>query len=165
MEIEIIEISHLSGDKCHIYSVIIDGDEDDLFTTFIKDNLSTHRDETMNIFNRLRVIGNKTGAIPTFFKDREGAPVDGIQAFYDIPNSNLRLYCINYGSQTILLGSGGPKPKTIRAYQEDEQLSNSVKQLQRIEKIIKQAVRDRDIILHENGEISGITKLTDYEDD
>ena len=84
---------------------------------------------------------------------------------YDIPNSNLRLYCINYGSQTILLGSGGPKPKTIRAYQEDEQLSNSVKQLQRIEKIIKQAVRDRDIILHENGEISGITKLTDYEDD
>ena len=165
MEIEIIEISQISGDKCHIYSVIVDDDKEDLYTSFVKENFLAHRIVIIDMINRLKVIGRERGAIPSFFKDDEGIPGDGIMAFYDIPDSNLRLYCINYGRQMIILGSGGVKPKSIRTYQEDEKLYGCVKQLQRIEKIIREAIKDKDIILLANGDINGTTKLTDYEDD
>ncbi|MBK6979124.1 MAG: hypothetical protein IPH28_20170 [Cytophagaceae bacterium] len=47
---------------------------------------------------------------------------DGVCALYDDPDRNLRLYCIRYGKQIVVLGGGGHKPKTIRALQEDEKL-------------------------------------------
>ena len=53
----------------------------------------------------------------------EGIPGDGVCALFDLPNSNLRLYCIRYGNSIIILGGGGQKPKTISAFQENEKLA------------------------------------------
>jgi len=36
----------------------------------------------------------------------------------------LRLYCIRYGTQLVVIGNGGPKPKSIRALQEDVKLTD-----------------------------------------
>lgn len=165
MEAEIIELSHLSGNKCRIYSVIINNEDRDSFTRFVMDNLDKHKKEVLNIIGKLKSIGNSTGAIKSFFKDKEGRPGDGLMALYDEPGSYLRVYCINYGKQTILLGGGGPKSKEIRAYQEDTALFGKVKELQKIEKLIRFALQAGDLVLEENGTISGNLKLNNYEDD
>ncbi|WP_107038590.1 hypothetical protein [Brumimicrobium mesophilum] len=69
---------------------------------------------------RLKIIGNETGARESFFKTKEGVPGDGVCALYDTPDKKLRLYCIRYGKELIIIGSGGQK--NVRALQGDEKL-------------------------------------------
>ena len=68
----------------------------------------------MNFLERIRTINEKTGARESFFKPNEGKPGDLVCALFDIPNSNLRLYCIRFGNSLIILGGGGEKKKTIK---------------------------------------------------
>jgi len=56
---------------------------------------------------RLKIIGNETGARESFFKTKEGIPGDGVCTLYDTPDKKLRLYCIRYGKQLIIIGAGG----------------------------------------------------------
>ncbi|MGL5938452.1 MAG: hypothetical protein ACRCY5_07020 [Phocaeicola sp.] len=155
MKIELVEIAPLSGNACKIYSVVVDDAEDDLFTSFLKEYRSSHKAEVDNILYRLKSMGNKTGASLNFFKVKESKPTDGIMALYDRPNAKLRLYCIHYGTQTLILGGGGPK--TTRTYQEDDNLNDNVELLQEIEKVITDAIKEKDLVLKDNGEITGIT--------
>lgn len=64
---------------------------------------------------RLKIIGTKTGAREQFFKLHEGNPGDGVCALFDLPDKNLRLYCIRYNTQIIILGGGWNKTCTCFA--------------------------------------------------
>jgi hypothetical protein len=66
-------------------------------------------------------------------------------ALYDNPDSNLRLYCICYGTQIIIVGNGGHKPKTIRALQEDAKLTKENSLIKEISQQITQRIKDKDI--------------------
>lgn len=122
MKYKIVELDEFTGSEATIYSIIINNDKETLFEKFVKENLILFKDEIINIFNRLETIGNNTGAREIFFKTKEGYPGDGVEALYDIPDKKLRLYCIRYGLQIIILGGGGEKPENIKALQEDEKL-------------------------------------------
>lgn len=93
----------------------------------------------------MNTISNKTGARESFFKTKEGNPGDGICALYDQPGSKLRLYCIRFGQELVILGGGGPKPKAIRALQEDEKLKTENYTLRQISKNIMAAVKDKNL--------------------
>jgi hypothetical protein len=123
MKCKLVKLSRFSGDKASIYSVIVNNDNQTLFDKFIEENKISFINEITNILNRLKTIGNKTGARKDFFKEFEGNPGDGVCALYDIPGSNLRLYCIKYGTELIVIGGGGPKPKNFRSLQQDEKLT------------------------------------------
>lgn len=42
---------------------------------------------------------------------------------YDEPDTELRLFCIRFENEKIvILGGGGPKPKIIRAWQDSPKL-------------------------------------------
>ena len=73
------------------------------------------------------ILLEKKAAREGYFKLHEGKPGDGIVALYDRPDSRLRLYCIRYGSVTLIVGGGGAKPKSVRAWQEVPELARSVK--------------------------------------
>jgi hypothetical protein len=75
---------------------------------------------------------------------------------YDSPNSNLRLYCIRYGTQIVLLGNGGYKPKTIKSLQEDEKLTEENYLLRKLSKEITQKLKEKDItIINEGKDFEG----------
>ena len=122
MKVEIIKLSQFSGKKATFYSAIIDDDSQTLFDKFLNDNETLFFDEIEDILLRIELIANDTGARRNMFKENEGKLGDLVCALYDMPHSNLRLYCIRLGSTIIVLGGGGHKPKTTRALQENKTL-------------------------------------------
>lgn len=147
MKCELIKIDELSGNKASIYSVIIDEGDASLFEEFVDENENSYLSEIKNILQRLKTIGNKTGAREQFFKINEGYPGDGVCALYDDPDKKLRLYCIRFGTMIVVLGGGGPKPKNIRAFQESEKLTEENYLLRAISKQITEMITDKEIRL------------------
>lgn len=164
MKYDIVEITELSGEECHIYSIRPEGNECSLFDNFLLDNFDEYEKEIKDIYNRLRVIGKETGAREQFFKKNEGKPGDGVCALFDKPGSKLRLYCITYGHTTLLLGDGGPKPKNFRAWQEVDGLNEKVPFLMRISNLMTEKIREKDIKITLDGRLTGDLTLTDTVD-
>lgn len=143
---EIVKIDQLSGCKCSIYTITDSNNEGETFLNqFIDENINSFKSETIEIVSRLKSIGNKTGARIQFFKENEGIPGDGVCALYDIENSNLRLYCIHYGKQLIVVGGGGHKPKSIRTLQEDEKLKKENYFLRKLSALITKRIIEHEI--------------------
>lgn len=145
MECTIVKLDNFSGTQTSIYSVYIEEEGKTLFDKFIEENLSMFNLEIIDIVQRLLTIGKITGAREQFFKTNEGVPRDGVCALYDDPNSKLRLYCIRYGNDIVILSGGGFKPKTIRALQEDKKLETVNYFLRDLSKEITQRLKDKDI--------------------
>lgn len=142
MKIELVESSLLSGNCATIYDVVIDSDEK-LFEKFIEENIEVHRKEIKNILDKLQTIGHKTGARISHFKENEGSLGDGVCAMFDLPAKNLRLYCIRYGTQIIILGGGGVK--NVRAWQDDPKLTSEASLIKKIAREVNKAIKEKDI--------------------
>ena len=112
-------MEQLSGRQASIYSLYMEEEQQTLLDRFIKENKNSFISELKDIVSRLNTMANKEGAREQYFKIKEGKPGDLVCALHDRPKSNLRLYCIRFGSSLIILGGGGHKPKTIRALQDD----------------------------------------------
>ena len=120
---KLVKLDKLSGPCCSIYSVAnLNNEQKTLLDKFIDENIDLHKSETKELISRLHAIGHQTGARSQYFKLYEGTPGDGVCALYDMKESNLRLYCIRYGTLIVVVGGGGHKPKTIRTFQEDNKL-------------------------------------------
>ncbi|MBJ2172920.1 hypothetical protein JBL43_01640 [Aureibaculum sp. A20] len=148
---QLIKIPKLSGSKGSIYTILIDEEENTSFKNFVLNNQDLFKSEIKDIVSRLKTMGSKTGMSEYFFKLKEGNPGDGVCALYDEENSNLRLYCIRYGSQLIIIGGGGHKPKSIRTFQEDANLERENYILRELSKLITEKMRDREIHFSEDG--------------
>lgn len=165
MKYKIVELDEFTGNEATIYSVILNDEGKTLFEKFIEENNVSFKDEIKFIFDRLETIGNYTGAREIFFKLKEGKPGDGVVALYDEPDSNLRLYCIRYGSQIIILGGGGHKPKSISAFQEDDKLTAENYLLQKLSREITSRIKDKTIIYtHDGLKLEGELEFEDETD-
>lgn len=165
MKVRLIKISDFSGDKAHLYSVIVDDDEVSLFEQFVAENIETHRKEVMDILMRLQAMSSDYGARENYFKLNEGKPGDGVAAVYDLPSKNLRLYCIRYGSEAVILGNGGLKKKSIRAYQEDTSLGKKADCMIDISRLICEYIKNKDFIINSDGSITCEVIMEDYENE
>lgn len=114
---------------------------------------------------RLQAMNQETGIRTEYFKLNEGKPGDGVAAFYDLPSKNLRLYCIMYGTEAIIFGGGGAKPKSARTYQEVPLLNRQAKTIQQVSKLVTQNIKSKDIVLHKDGTIICNSILENYEND
>ena len=121
MKFRLEKIERMSGPGASVYTVVLDDDDHSVFEQFIAEYSAEYKEELKYMVNLLTRMGKKWGAREQFFKDKEGAPGDLVSALYDDPDRKLRLYCIRYGGDLIILGGGGPK--NVRAWQDDENLS------------------------------------------
>lgn len=149
MNFEVIKLENLSGEETSIYTVFVEELETTLFEQFLMENAETYSNEIQNIIDRLETIAHDTGAKGGFFREKEGKPGDGVCALFDIPNHNLRLYCIRYGMNLIILGGGGEK--LVRSWQDDDKLSEEAEWMIKISEAIYQRQLDGDIILINDG--------------
>lgn len=163
MTIELVKLSQFSGSKAQFYTVIVNGEEETLYTKFVKEHVSNHPDELRDMMTRMYVMGHSQGAREPFFKMSEGSVTDNVVALYDRPDKHLRLYCLRYGNTTVVLGGGGEK--STRTYQESPLLYSNVKILQRISKIIDEAIKNKELIIDDGGNIICEQILDDYEND
>jgi putative component of toxin-antitoxin plasmid stabilization module len=140
---KLVKEEKLSGAEASVYSVFLLDQQDTLFNRFINKNINSFKSELKDIINRIKVIGNKTGAREQFFKLKEGKPGDGVCALYDHPDRNLRLYCIRYGKALIIVGGGGQK--TTQTLQEDSILKEENYFLRQVAKDIKERMQEGEI--------------------
>jgi hypothetical protein len=166
MKFTIQKLSRLSGDQASIYAVMVDGEKGNRLEQFIEHNRNDHKDEVVDILARLSAIGKQVGARIEFFKEREGLPGDLVSALYDKPRSKLRLYCIRFGKTTLILGGGGVKPKDIRAWQENGQLTREAELMILVSKLVAERIKDKDIRWDENQmDLLGDLDFKEQEDD
>lgn len=165
MNYEIVELVDFSGIRATIYTVINKGHNITLFDQFLLENHVDYRTEVASIINRLIAIGQTTGARETFFKHHEGKLGDGVCALYDTPKSKLRLYCIRCGNSVVIIGGGGPKSSSIRAWQEDKKLTTEVNHMIKVSKDILDRLRSGDLKWSKDGhELLGNLNFTDDEE-
>lgn len=142
---KLVRISSLSGKNATFYSIILNNDSDSLFEKFINENKNLLKSELSDILTRLKVMGKETGAREGFFKLYEGNPGDLVCALYDNPRKKLRLYCIRFGTEIVILGGGGEKPKSMRRLQESSKLKSENEILRYVSIKIKQKMDDKDM--------------------
>ena len=159
---ELVEIRGLSGMECRIYSVCMEGDEATVFEKFVEDNIEVYRDELVDIYNRLRFIGNESGAREQYFKLNEGRPGDMVAALYDCPDKRLRLYCIRLSKVVLILGGGGRK--LVRAWQDDETLKTEAELMMSISERIYRAMREKELWIDDEQGLCGTKCFFDDED-
>ncbi len=164
MKFEIVELLDFSGYKAGIYTVVLSNNESSVFDNFIRENRPTFPDEIGDILSKIETIGHETGAREHLFKLNEGTLGDGICALYDNPDKKIRLYCIRYGSTTIILGGGGYK--NVRALQDDPKLKHENYQLRKISNLITKAIKEGEIAWATDGKrLVGNLIIQDDEDD
>lgn len=164
MRYKLIKLHKFSGDKASIYTILQDGEKESFLDKFVKENQISFKDEIIDILKRLISIGHKTGGRESFFKTFEGNPGDGVCAIYDDEQSKLRLYCIRYGTQLVVVGNGGPKEKTIRSFQSDEKLKEENYFLRWLSGEITNRIKDKDItFINDHLDFSGNLVFQDNE--
>jgi shikimate 5-dehydrogenase len=142
---EIVKLDNLSGRKANIYSIMIDDESKSLFGKFITKYKIDFKDEVIDIVDRIDLIANYTGAENRHFKENEGRLGDLVCALYDMPNSNLRLYCIRLGKTVLILGGGGFKSKLIRALQQDSTLTEENYLMREISEKLYERIKEKEI--------------------
>ncbi|WP_010662950.1 hypothetical protein [Marinilabilia salmonicolor] len=145
MKFRIQKLEQFTGEQAGIYSIFLEDEQQTMFERFLKENISLFKSEIIDITQRIRAINEKTGAREQYFKFKEGIPGDGICALYDLPEKHLRLYCIRYGSSLLILGGGGLKEKDIRAFQENEKLTEENYFLREVSDLITERIKDGEI--------------------
>jgi hypothetical protein len=154
---ELVEV--FQGDKAAIYSVLLNDSEDSLFEDFVEKYIDDYPNEIKNIIDRFKVMAFKTGAREQYFKIGEGRATDAVVAVCDLPDKNFRLYCIRLGSCTVIIGGGSLKH--TRTYQDDLLLYKEVQLMMRVEKIIVNSIRNKEIIINNDGSLSGCLRMED----
>lgn len=157
---KLVKIKDFDGIKAPIYTIELE-DGSTLFEKFVAENIESHHSEVLEILTRIKSINNDIGIRSHFFKENEGVLGDGVCALYDDEESNLRLYCIKYGSVLLVLGGGGIKSKLIRSLQEDDNLKEQNDYMRQVSQDITQKMKDRDIILLDSGFEGDLTFIMD----
>ncbi|MBR1514543.1 MAG: hypothetical protein IJ622_09665 [Bacteroidales bacterium] len=74
-----------------------------------------------------------------------------------VDSKKLRLYCLRMSDKILILGNGGIKDS--RTYEESEELSGYVMDLQKFDELLKQAQENGSIYIEQNV-ITGIEEIT-----
>lgn len=177
MKFEIVKLEEFEGSKASIYSIIVNDDEETLFDKFLAENEKDHPSQVKNLLVTLYAINTRIGYDKDVlhrrsYRDKstggvtehEGKPGQNIDTLFDGPDKNLRLYLVDCGKCTIILGGGGFKSKKIKALQEDPKLKAENYLLRRFADLFDEAIRDREIYPLGN-DLEGNLEIIDYSDD
>lgn len=143
MKIKLIKLAQLSGSEASIYGIWFEERQKTSLDIFLEENKNAFLSELKDIITRLRIMGNKTGAREQYFKLDEGNLSDGVCALFDTPAKKLRLYCIRYGTLTLIIGGGGPK--NVGKLQQDPKLKSENYLLRNLSSIITERIKTKEI--------------------
>jgi len=135
------------SDNVSMYSICFDGNnltEYELFVQKFMSDAKLNKDFQTIIRALNRIVAN--GALERYFRP-EGKLGDNVAAL-SIDSKVLRLYCLRISNQILIVGNGGAK--TTRTYQESEELSGYVIDLQQFDKLLAEAQKAGSITIEKN---------------
>ena len=141
-----------SSDRTTLYTIWFEGKTMSEFADFYAKFSAI--DDLREDLNTILLALNKiieNGVYERYFRP-EGKMNDGVCAL-PIDSGKLRLYCNRLSQQILIAGNGGVKE--TKTYNENQELSDYVLVLQRLDKSIKAAIKKGDVIIEET-ELKGI---------
>ena len=134
----------MQTDNVGIFSIIFDGNnlnEFDRFVEKFKNDANLQSD--LNVV--FSVIGKilQNGALERYFR-YEGKANDNVVAIPTF-STRLRLYCLRMSDSILIIGNGGKKD--TKTYQESTELNGYVISLQKLDELIKQGIKDGNIVI------------------
>lgn len=144
------------NDNVGLFSICFDGSDESEFEKFIakfKDNAEYNKDYNAIVFALTKIIAN--GALERLFRI-EGRMNDNVAAL-SLDSRKLRLYCLRMSDKILILGNGGAKQ--TRTYQEDDELSGYVMDLQKFDKALIEAQKNGRVTI-EKSVITNIESAT-----
>ena len=144
------------NDNVGLFSICFDGNNESEFEKFIakfKDNAEFNKDYNAIVFALTKIIAN--GALERLFRI-EGRMNDNVAAL-SLDSRKLRLYCLRMSDKILILGNGGAK--RTRTYQEDNELSGYVMDLQKFDKALIEAQKNGRVTI-EKSVITNIESAT-----
>jgi len=120
VELQLVELTHLS-DVAKIYSLKTKDSIDPLYQKFLEDYRIKYNSEIRDIQIQLKMIG-ELGARKDFFEKNKGAYGDNVCY---LKNGRIRLFCIRWAHDVVIVGYGGYKPLGIKSWQEDPVLNEA----------------------------------------
>lgn len=143
MKCSLVKLEKFSGGEATVYTILNEHEQKTLFDVFLEEQKDSFKSEIKEILKTLLTIGHKTGAREQFFRLHEGAYGDFCCALRHTPKGKLRLYCIRYGTQIIVLAGGGPKD--VRAWQQDPKLTEEMEWLKTFAAELNTRLENREI--------------------
>jgi len=111
------------GKKAKIYSIQYDGEENHEFHKFItKPEVYNHHDYQA-LRKKIKELYDKRGLLPQYFRSEDELFTHPEICRIDYGIGYLRLYCIRWNENLLILGGGSVKPGDIRFWQENHELS------------------------------------------
>lgn len=137
-----------------LYSIHFESEDLTEFARFLdkfKENAELQRD-FLRIVQAVQLIMSG-GALERRFRP-EGKMNDGVCAL-PVLTGKLRLYCLRLSDKVLIIGNGGVKE--VATYQESEELTGYVMDLQKFDSIIKEAKSKGQVTY----DIMGLDSITD----
>lgn len=170
-EYEIVELEEYSGEKARVYSVILRGDNSSLFESFVKNFSPNYPQEVSKIEIRLELMGNQLGAREIYFKEEADGKFQGRIAkkyfvrIMDAGIGTLRVYCLRFGNDALILFDGGIKPNKVTKWQDDPKLMPIVERAMKIARCITSKIDAREIQWKGNLLIGDLKNYDEYENE
>lgn len=142
---EIISVDQT--EKAGLFTICFENCTESEFEKFIlkfKDDAYLQRDLQV-ILSALQRMLRTSGFLERYFRP-EGKMKDNVCAL-PVASGKLRLYCLRLSDSVMIVGNGGRKD--TKTYQESEELQGYVISLQKLDELIKSAVRNGDITIEE----------------
>lgn len=143
-------------EKAGLFTICFENEDLSEFDKFIqkfKDNAECKRDLQVILAAIQRMLLT-SGFLERYFRP-EGKMKDRVCAL-PIESGKLRLYCLRLSDCVLIVGNGGRK--STRTYEESEELSGYVISLQKLDDLIRVAVKKGDVTIEEKS-IQGLETL------
>lgn len=140
--------SVMQTENAGLFSICFDGESYNEFEKFIQryqEDITLNRDLQI-ILTTINKMLHLNGFLERYFRP-EGRMRDGVCAL-PIETSKLRLYCLRLSDSVLIAGNGGVKG--TKTYQENPELSGYVLTLQKLDELIKLAVKKGEITIEEH---------------
>lgn len=140
--------SVMQTENAGLFSICFDGESYNEFEKFI---LKYQEDVTLNrdlqiILATINKMLLQNGFLERYFRP-EGKMKDGVCAL-PIETSKLRLYCLRLSDSVLIAGNGGVKD--VKTYEDNPELSGYVLTLQKLDELIKLAVKKGEVTIEEH---------------
>ena len=139
--------SVMQTEKAGLFSICFEGESFNEFEKFIltyQDDIKLSRDLQI-ILNAVNKMLHASGFLERYFRP-EGKMNDHVCAL-PIETSKLRLYCLRMSDSVLIAGNGGVK--NSKTYEENDELNGYVLSLQKLDELIRLAVKKGEVTIEE----------------
>jgi hypothetical protein len=126
MHSEIIRLDEFSGEAASFYSVNYNGSKDSLFDEFRDKyfNIRKYRKNMGTTILQISQLGSSFGAVDRFFEPNDPFPADRVCYLHLRNWPKIRLFCIRFSKNLVVIGSGGLIDQTSTVNREKNKMSH-----------------------------------------